>query len=186
MLASDFIDTNVIGLTKGTSLQHIKLLILRAIGSDACMPLLISDAEFTDIASYLSGKEEIQTEVLQRLAKAFHIQLEYIEIHKEERGEHRVFLFYSLAEEMRRLEVDLPFAVSLSVKEKKPIRIHKELFLKHAKENANEGKIAFALIDMTDELLQEAEQAAVEEENYELATLIRDEIRRRSITKIDE
>lgn len=181
MLANDFIETSVIGLTRGTTLQHIKLLVLRAIGGNSCMPLLISGEDFTEIADLLSERTTPQISVLQKLSQAFNIQLEYIEIHKEERGEYTAFLFYSFEEQVRRLTVDLPFAVGISLKEKKPIRVHKELFLKHATENANDGKISFALVDMTDDLLQEAELSAVEEEKYELATLIRDEIRRRSI-----
>lgn len=183
MLSEDFINTKVIGLTRGMSLKRIKLLILRALDLDTCIPLMLNNEEFEKIAQILNQKSTISFELVDKLTQTFFISLEHLEIICKPYGEHEVYAYFSGGDHLRRLTLSLPLAVALAFHHNMPFRVHRSVFQRTALANEETNQMSFALNDMTEELLEEAESSAVAEDNYELATQLRNELRRRKSLK---
>lgn len=151
MLSEDFINTKVIGLTRGMSLKRIKLLILRALDLDTCIPLMLSNEEFEKIAQILDQKSTISFELVDKLTQTFFISLEHLEIICKPYGEHEVYAYFSGGDHLRRLTLSLPLAVALAFHHNMPFRIHRSVFQRTALANEETNQMSFALNDMTEE-----------------------------------
>lgn len=180
------IDVKIIGLQRGTEVKSIRLLLLRALNSERCMPLLLTKDEHQQMQKLLADlyAERLDASAYEfpnRLMKAFGITLEYLLLLGIPYGEHQTFAVYQQGEHLRRMKVSLPEATIFSYLYDKPIKVHTEYF-EHATQCINNnGSVSFSLSDLTEEILIEQEQLAVESDNYEMAMRFRNERRRRHI-----
>lgn len=185
MFGKEYIEVSPIGLTRGISLQKVLILLLREVGGERCLPVLLSESEYRIIHTILVQHRTLRADLAHQLTEAFFIRIHHVEIDVSPRGKHSSFIYYSSEDALRRIEVDLPTAISVVVREKCSLRIPEALLKTHAQQPEG-GMMSFMLSEMTDGLLEEARRAAVEEEKYEFARLIQNEIQRRSLPEAPE
>lgn len=190
------IKLNILGLSYSQTQSGAYALVLAEEEGERRIPIIIGGVEAQSIAIRLEGLEPprpLTHDLFLNFAKAFSIQLEEVIIYKLEEG-----IFYSelvclKEEEVIRIDSRTSDAVALALRFNCPIYTFEEIMVKAGivldledakKEDVHKEKPASTekktpleskSIGELDAMLQEA----VEAENYEKASEIRDEIQRR-------
>ncbi len=190
------IKLNILGLSYSQTQSGAYALVLAEEEGERRIPIIIGGVEAQSIAIRLEGLEPprpLTHDLFLNFAKAFSIQLAEVIIYKLEEG-----IFYSelvclKEEEVIRIDSRTSDAVALALRFNCPIYTFEEIMVKAGivldledskkdevhkeKSSSTEKKTSLASksIGELDAMLQEA----VESENYEKASEIRDEIQRR-------
>ena len=171
----------VLGLSKGIMHENMYILLLQEVGGDRKIPIIIGQGEAQAIAlktRHVPLERPMVQDLFKRLTDAYGITLRDIFIYKVENG-----VYYSYLElEQDGVETDIDSrssdAIALALTYGCPIYTSEELMRRqYIKVNGTALSIPINTLDV--QALREALDRSVQEENYELASLIRDEINKR-------
>lgn len=179
---NDFVDMRPIGLTRGVSLEDAFILLLREEGGSRCVPILIDRKAFMLLRGLMLGRHIKERSFAEQLAELFDISLDSVVLHQpSEGGEVIATLFLSnQVGELRTLRTDIATGVRAAMTAGRPLRLPRSMFDWLARRSTpTDGRISFPVSAMTLKLLEEALAAAVAEDNFELASILHDEIKSR-------
>ena len=171
------------GLTQGVSLPDAYLLILREKEEGLHLPLLLGREGFDLLVRATKRHEFPATHLMGELARTFGIRLSHVLIRRA--GSGRFFTTLCLEQEadgittMRRLDMELAAGIAAALEAKRPIGIDSQDFMRLYTRRHAAGQVAVPIASMGDDLLREALKQAVENDNFELASQLRDELRSR-------
>lgn len=175
-----------IGLTQGVSLQNVHMIMFREEETGRLAPLLISARESKTIGRAMYEHDFSTITLTLRLAHHFDIYLDYVKIHFSPKGAVSSILYFKSEREEKHITTNIADGVAAAINQQVPIVISEEDFNQRILRHQAEGRVSVPISEMTSDLLQEALKSAVEEENYELASIIRDEIRYRDTNNGDD
>lgn len=178
----DKIELKVQEISKGMSYKGIYVLLLQEANGQRKMPIMIGHVESQMLISKLRPGQSIGSvlpDLFLKVTDAFHIHLEEIFIYKVEDGTFQAYLFYEHNGEIEHVGAKASDAVLMALTYGAPIYISRTLFERQYMKNVGEGAVSIPINSLNVELLQEALENAIREENYELASQLRDEINRR-------
>lgn len=179
-MKEDFVDIVPIGLTRGMTFEDVFILILKEKDGNRCIPVLIDKETFDMLRSVFRGNKP--KNLAKEIASVFDIKLDYVILHQPPTGGSMVstLILCQNGITTKTLETDLATGVTASLSEDVPLRLPEIVFSRLAnRQTGTEGQVSFPISSMTDKLLGDALQMAVKEDNFELASLLRDEIARR-------
>ena len=193
------IKLNVLGISYSQTQSGAYALVLTEENGERRIPIIIGGFEAQAIAIQLEGLQPprpLTHDLFHNFAKAFHIDVREVEIYKLEEG-----VFYSklvCSDGKKEIIVDARTsdAIALALRFKCPIYTTEEILaqagivldIQHAdedeielgvEENAAKQSETDQFKEMTIRELKDMLDQAVRSENYEKASLIRDEIKRR-------
>ncbi len=193
------IKLNVLGISYSQTQSGAYALVLTEENGERRIPIIIGGFEAQAIAIQLEGLQPprpLTHDLFHNFAKAFHIDIKEVEIYKLEEG-----VFYSklvCSDGKKEVIVDARTsdAIALALRFKCPIYTTEEILaqagivldIQHAdedeielgvEENAAKQSETDQFKEMTIRELKDMLDQAVRSENYEKASLIRDEIKRR-------
>ena len=180
-MKEDFVDIVPIGLTRGMTFEDVFILILKEKDGNRCIPVLIDKETFVMLRSVFRGNNP-KNNLAKEIASVFDIKLDYVILHQPPTGGSMVstLILCQNGITTKTLETDLATGVTASLSEDVPLRLPEIVFSRLAnRQTGTEGQVSFPISSMTDKLLGDALQMAVKEDNFELASLLRDEIARR-------
>ncbi|QFQ11764.1 hypothetical protein C7Y71_001275 [Pseudoprevotella muciniphila] len=180
-MKEDFVDIVPIGLTRGMKFEDVFILILKEKDGNRCIPVLIDKETFVMLRSVFRGNKP-KNNLAKEIASVFDIKLDYVILHQPPTGGSMVstLILCQNGITTKTLETDLATGVTASLSEDVPLRLPEIVFSRLAnRQTGTEGQVSFPISSMTDKLLGDALQMAVKEDNFELASLLRDEIARR-------
>jgi len=188
---------NVLGLSYSQSNSGSYALILSEEEGEYRIPIIIGSSEAQSIAIALEGLKPprpLTHDLFYDFASIFYIKLKEIEIYKLEEGIFYSVLVFFDGKSTVRIDARTSDAVALALRFKAPMYTTKEIIKKAGiimndddfadteqsspeKETTAETKedIAFKSVGELEEMLQKA----IDDEEYELASKIRDEINKR-------
>lgn len=172
-------------LTQSTSLNKARLIIFRDKDSGRHLPLLISDENFELIFRAFVKNDYSSMKLFSKMARAFSIQLAGVFlVRDEDNGE--VYAMLALVERhsdntliTRELRVSLAEGFTAALMMGASFFITRHDFDHLYNREMDGGRVAIPVAAMPRDLLQEALNQAVEGDNFELASVLRDEIRKR-------
>jgi bifunctional DNase/RNase len=188
---------NVLGLSYSNNHTGSYALILGEENGEYRIPIIIGVAEAQAIAIALEGMPSgrpLTHDLFYNFANIFSIKLKEVEIYKIEEGIFYSILVFFDGKSTVRIDARTSDAVALAIRFKAPIYTTKEIIEKAGinidKQEENEKKQQQKDTEETDDNqgniekksigeLQEMLNKAIKEENYELASVIRDEINKR-------
>ena len=180
-MKEDSVDIVPIGLTRGMTFEDVFILILKEKDGNRCIPALIDKETFVMLRSTFRGNKS-KRNLAKQIAKVFNIELDYVLLHQPPSGGSMVstLILCQDGANTKALETDLATGVIASLSEEVPLRLPEIVFSRLAnRQTGTEGQVSFPISSMTDKLLNDALHMAVKEDNFELASLLRDEITRR-------
>lgn len=198
------IKLNILGLSYSQTQSGAYALLLAEENGKRRLPIIIGGAEAQAIAIQLEGivtPRPLTHDLFVRMAKEFEIQVKEVMIYKLEEG-----IFYSeivceSANDTKRIDSRTSDAVAIALRFSAPIYTFEKILEEAGvildmegkqqgtgEEETAEGQQAAQenisadedMAQYSTEALQKKLQNAIEQENYELASKIRDEIKRRS------
>ncbi|MBO5133892.1 MAG: bifunctional nuclease family protein [Bacteroidaceae bacterium] len=173
-----FIELEIVGLTRGFLLQEIYILILKEKSGNRLMPLIIEKSEFLRLKLALKHKGQSEVGLLLQLAQAYSIKLEHIILRAPKDGKTPASMFFvNETMEKRKIDTEASIAILTALECKAPILTYQSLFNRQLGEQKPGGHLSVPINVMSKQLITEALNMAVKEEKFELASLLRDELK---------
>lgn len=177
------------GLTQGVSLPDAYLLILRDQDSGRHLPLLLDRSGFQLLVRATKQHEYPMTSLMNRLARTFGIRLRHALIHPAASGRTYVALCMEQTrdgnKETHELNVDPALGIVAAMEARRPVGIARQDFERLYNRHGRSGQATVPITSMGNDLLREALELAAENDNFELASQLRDELRSRDATARD-
>jgi bifunctional DNase/RNase len=176
------VELKVAGLSRGVSDTDMFILLLREAGSKRMLPLLLCEEEMQTLSMVMNpttrGRIPL-TECVKHMTDVFGIIVEEVEISSVLDGRYTALMTCcqnGLREHVRVTAVD---AVVMALVYRCPIYIRATLLERQVPYQQGKDSVVLPIDTLTVELLEEALQRAVKNENYKLASRLRDELIRR-------
>lgn len=176
------IELTVQEVSKGLSYKDVYVLLLREVNGERRMPMMVGAEEAKMVVSKIRPNQiplNGLPDLFCRLTNLYDIILEEVLIYKVDNGAFRAFLFLYRDGLTERIEGRASDAVVLALTYGRPIYISKNLFDRQYMREMGGGAVSLPINSLNVALLREALDNAIREENYELASQLRDELNRR-------
>lgn len=183
------IELQVLNISNSQAQVGAYALLLGEVNGERQLPVIIGPAEAQATALCLKGiraRRPLTHDLFYSCLNVLGAALLRVLIHKAHEGVFYSYIYLKKDQEIIRLDARTSDAVALAVRADCPIYIYESILERECirltgadapQENPNENSNAAGIpTDVT--LLKEALQKAIEEENYELAARLRDEIER--------
>lgn len=180
---NNFINLIPLGLTRGSRLNEVYILILREMLGMRCMAVLVSPEEFKMISAAMQGEKSELTRIMRNTLDTFGINLHCVVLHNNTvNNEYCAELLMQQGADVRSVRQSIGAATVLSIEMDVPLQVSRQYFdtmtggTVHG-DGTVEVRVPFTAMDK--QLLEEAMKEAVNNDNFEMAKALRDELRRR-------
>ena len=167
------------GLTRGVSLQEAYFLMLRDKEGSRFLPALLEKEEYEQLFLALHHKQYPSTRLMSRLAHRYNITLRSVHVFYPPHGNLSASLIFDNMVTTERVACNIADGIAAALDNHSPILMQRAMFEEQILRQKGDGQVSMPITAMNKKLLEEALQAAVEEENFELASVLRDEIKMR-------
>lgn len=169
-------------VTQGTMHGKPYFLILREEGGPRKLSVMVGAAEAQSILVTLRGAQvprPLLHDVMNASLAAFAVKLCEVNVYKVVDGVYHSYLLLEAKGQTERVEARTSDAVALALRMNAPIYTVEPLLERERIYEDGNGAISIPVSSVNIEVLREALERAIREENYELAAHLRDEIARR-------
>lgn len=176
-----------VGLTKNTTLHGACMIIFKLLEENRHLPFFIDLKAYALLEAVMSDDENTQLALSQTIIEGLGYKLAYVCISQSEAAvsETRLAVLPADAEDDAEPQyISCPFVegVALALQVGVPFYVTMGDALQFVAGESEDGRVAVPIRNMPEELLQEAIGQAVAGDNFELASALRDELRRRAAT----
>lgn len=182
----NYIELKIEGLTRGRELQNAFILVLREVEGERFFPVLIDQKGYEMIAAALSEKDFTCSHLMNQLASRVGMTLIGVRLMQPANGETRALIDFELVNETVSIQTPVAEAAVAAHEMRASLWVQSDIFERQSKVQPTGQSMALPITAMNNELLEAALQGAVEEENFELASILRDELKKRTSRKDNE
>lgn len=178
----DKVELKVVGLSKGLVQAHAYVLLLEEVDGNRRLPVIVGASEAQSIALALKGlhpPRPFTHDLFVSLCHTCSIRLDYVYIYKVLDGVFYAYIYFTADGVQHFLDSRTSDAVALALRFRVPVYTSAQIVASECVDWKDGVAVSVPITAITMEKLKETLQQAVEEENYELASLVRDEISRR-------
>ena len=157
-------------------------LVLEEVDGGRKLPIIIGHMEAQAIkvmmVKYLPPRP-LTHDLFLTVTRQFGIELKKILIYKAKDGVFYSYLYYDKDGEVYKIDSRTSDAIALALRYKCPMYTTEDIMETEHLHDLGEGKFSVPITSVSVELLEDALQKAIDKEDYETASQIRDEIRKR-------
>ncbi len=167
-------------LTRGTHLKQAHILMLKHAESEVHLPVLITDNEVEALKNAVEVGTFDEIDLALQVLKSLEARIECVRIVPDAPGHYHadvIMLTGTCSKHIMTCSVTK--GVCLALRTDCALLMSHSDFVQQQGWIKDNGQVAFPLPAMTDQLLDEALQVAISEENYELAATLHKEIKAR-------
>lgn len=177
----NYIELKVEGLTRGRELKDAYILILREREDERIFPVLIDEEGFNMIMQAMRDKDYTCSHLMVKLASRVGMTPIGIRLMQPANGKTQALIDFELVNEIVSITTPIAEAVVTALETRSSLWVQRTTFERQTRMNKNGGSqnMALPITAMSDKLISDALQAAVKEDNFELATILRDELNKR-------
>lgn len=177
----NYIELKVEGLTRGRELKDAYILILREREGERIFPVLIDEEGFNMIMQAMRNKDYTCSHLMVKLASRVGMTPIGIRLMQPANGKTQALIDFELVNEIVSITTPIAEAVVTALETRSSLWVQRATFERQTRMNKNGGSqnMALPITAMSDKLISDALQAAVKEDNFELATILRDELNKR-------
>lgn len=177
----NYIELKVEGLTRGRELKDAYILILREREGERIFPVLIDEEGFNMIMQAMRNKDYTCSHLMVKLASRVGMTPIGIRLMQPANGKTQALIDFELVNEIVSITTPIAEAVVTALETRSSLWVQRTTFERQTRMNKNgdSQNMALPITAMSDKLISDALQAAVKEDNFELATILRDELNKR-------
>ena len=177
----NYIELKVEGLTRGRELKDAYILILREREGERIFPVLIDEEGFYMIMQAMRNKDYTCSHLMVKLASRVGMTPIGIRLMQPANGKTQALIDFELVNEIVSITTPIAEAVVTALETRSSLWVQRTTFERQTRMNKNGGSqnMALPITAMSDKLISDALQAAVKEDNFELASILRDELNKR-------
>lgn len=179
----NYVKLQIEGLTRGSELQDAFILVLSERENEQFLPILVNHEGYLRLKAALHDGDYTPTKLMNQLARRVGMTLIGVRIMAPKNGETNALIDFELINEVVSISVPVADAVIAALETKADLWTAKDNFFRQHPQSDNPNAVALPLSAMNEKLLREALEGAVEEENFELAGILRDELKKREQTE---
>ena len=157
-------------------------LVLEEVNGNRKIPIIIGRMEAQAIKVMMvnyQAPRPLTHDLFLALTKKLDTELKKILVYKAKDGVFYSYLFFEKDGEEIKIDSRTSDAIALALRYKAPIYTTEEIMESEHLHNLGEGKFSVPITSVSVEMLEDALQRAVVKEDYEQASQLRDEIRKR-------
>ncbi len=175
------------GLTRGVTLHNAYILILKEKGGTRIYPILMNKEAHQNIRAVLNHQEEFpSTQLMNRLARLIGMETAGIRLMPPTLGETNALIDFVLDGKLHSLSVSASDAIISALENDTNIWVDTQIFERYTSYGNEVTDMAMPLSAMSNPLLEEALEAAVNEDNFELAAALHKELKKRQEMKEEQ
>ena len=177
----NYIELKVEGLTRGRELKDAYILILREREGERIFPVLIDEEGFNMIMQAMRNKDYTCSHLMVKLASRVGMTPIGIRLMQPANGKTQALIDFELVNEIVSITTPIAEAVVTALETRSSLWVQRTTFERQTRMNKNGGSqnMALPITAMSDKLISDALQAAVKEDYFELASILRDELNKR-------
>lgn len=175
----NYVKLKVQGLTRGRELNDAYILVLGSEEHTSFYPIPISSEDYKKIHAALTLQDFTCSHLMHQLANRVGMSMTGVRVMQPHNGLTNALIDFELINEIVSIHAPIAEATVAALESKSPIYVQNVVFKRQTSLPQSGNSMALPITAMADNLLEQALQSAVEEENYELASLLRDELKRR-------
>ncbi len=177
----NYVELKVEGLTRGRELKDAYILILREREGEHIFPVLIDEEGFNMIMQAMRHKDYTCSHLMIKLASRVGMTPIGVRLMQPANGKTQALIDFELVNEIVSITTPVAEAIVTALETLSSIWVQRSVFERQTRMNHNDGSqnMALPITAMSDKLISAALQAAVKEDNFELATILRDELNKR-------
>lgn len=175
----NYTELKVESLTQGTSLRNSYILLLRETNGKRLLPILLDKKGCDMIAATLTNKDYTCSHLMNRLASRVGMTLLGARLMQPANGETRALIDFELVHETVSIQTSVAEATVATLEMRSSLWMQKDLFEKQANCQPSGERVSLPISALNKELIETAIKDAVAEDNFELASILRDELNRR-------
>lgn len=177
----NYIELKVEGLTRGRELKDAYILILREREGERIFPVLIDEEGFNMIMQAMRNKDYTCSHLMVKLASRVGMTPIGIRLMQPANGKTQALIDFELVNEIVSITTPIAEAVVTALETRSSLWVQRTTFERQTRMNKNGGSqnMALPITAMSDKLISDALQAAVKEDNFELASILRNELNKR-------
>lgn len=180
----NYTELKIEGLTRGKDLQNAYILILREKDGSRFFPVLINRADYEMVLAAMKDKDYTCARLMNKLANRVGMTQIGVRLMQPHNGKTRALIDFELINEVVSIQTSIAEAAVAALEMRSSFWVQNDIFEKQTKlQRPGQQSMALPITAMNDELLKTALQNAVSEENFELASILRDELNKRDIEK---
>lgn len=176
---SNYVELSIEGLTRGKEWRKAFLLMLRQKDGSALLPLLVPEEGYKRVMKAVHGGDYTSTELMNRLARRVGMRLLGGRVMQPLNGTSQALLDFGLINEVVSLAVPVVDAVVAAMEMNVSLWMEKGMFENMTRFMKEENAVALPMGGISNEMLSDFMQTAAGEDNFELASMLRDELARR-------
>lgn len=176
------VELRVQEVAQGVSDTDMYMVLLREVGGRRVLPVLLNREEALVLSAALGPsrrKHAAWLRTMRKVTSAFGILVDEVVIDEVRGGTYRVQITCYQNGQMERVRTTAADGILMAVNYRCPLYIRPALLDRQVFPSRGNDSVSIPINTLTMELLEEALSSAIRNENYELASLIRDEIKRR-------
>lgn len=174
-----YIPLRPIGVTQGVQLDAAYILMLEQKADRRIVPVLITKEDSAQIYAALTHHDYTPAALFRSLTSTFDMTVERIVLDLPFRGHTTARLWINQAGDLRIVPTSVSMAVCISLLMHVGLYVLATDYETLTRQGRQEGQVALPIAAMSESLLREALKTAAKEERFELAAVLRDELRKR-------
>jgi len=183
MQVENFVEIVPIALSQGISMKSAFILLLQQKGGTRCLPLLVSEEEQFLLSRAMQHGEFPTLEPMMKLVRLFRLDVECVILTMNRQGTFKALTILQMEDRKRLLEYSPVTGILVAMLTGCRLFISHHFFNSRFTSDAGDPNVALPLAMMTENLLHEALQMAVKSENFELAQVLNEELKKRDDQK---
>lgn len=165
------------GLTRGVSLREAYLVMLREKNGKRSIPTLVSRQEYALVLDALERREFPATRLATRLIWRLGGRVDGVHIHYSRTQQISALLLLKQGNEHITLNISVGEGIAFAIENKCPLLTLRSHFEAQNSLQSADGQVSLPINAMPDNLLLEAMETAVANDEFELAAALRDQMR---------
>lgn len=174
-----YISLRFLGLTKSVSSREGYIVLLRETEGKRCVPILVNKEQFEIISSVMTQGNSSE-QLFQLASYYFGVDIDTVVIKGGDAGIYTAALTMVQDGVKKTVDVEITVGFIAAIKTGCPLLMEQEVFDKYVGKEIRPDVVSFPVFSLTDKMLEDALADAVATDRFELAGVIRDEIRRRT------
>lgn len=175
----NYIELKIEGLTRGRELHGAYILVLREKDGERFYPVLTDVTGYKIIHDAMHFGDFAPSRLMNRLAARVGMTMLGVRLMPPHGGKTQALIDFELLNEIVSITVTAAEGIAAAMETHTGIWAQRALLDRQAAQPHPEQSVSLPITAMDNELLQEALDLAVADDNFELATVLRDELRKR-------
>lgn len=175
----NYVELHFVGITHGREPEGVYVIVLQEPEGKRLYPVLTDEVGYNQLVAAIDRKDFTPTRLMVKLTKRLGFRLQGVRLLRPTNGRNMAMLDFRRGEEAVSISVTMAEATLAALQTPCSFWVNREIFNVYVNIHPTPGAMTIPLHGMSNTLLRNALKAAVETENFELASMLRDELKQR-------